>query len=112
MHFSGTTYDASQDHERLQTALDRVFHLMSDGRWRTLATIALEARTSEAGASARLRDFRKPDIQQLYPVRRVNTRRVQGGIWEYQVEVETVKSGPGPTKQPLLFDVSKDGARL
>lgn len=109
MNFSGTTYDASQDQERLQTALDRVFHLMSDGRWRTLATIALEAHTSEAGASARLRDMRKEAFQRVYPVRRVNTRRLQGGLWEYQVEVETVKQAP--TKQPMLFDVSKDGAR-
>lgn len=46
--------------QRLCDAGNRVYTLMKDGKWRTLREIADATQTSEAGASARLRDFRKP----------------------------------------------------
>ena len=58
--FDGQTFDYSQDHSRLKTALERVAMLMRDGKPRTLREIADGAKTSEAGASARIRDLRKP----------------------------------------------------
>ena len=39
--------------------LMKVYMVMKDGRWRTLAEIAFYAKTPEASASARLRDLRK-----------------------------------------------------
>jgi hypothetical protein len=35
-HFSGTTYDPTQDHDRLTTQLNRVFDKMRDGEWHTI----------------------------------------------------------------------------
>jgi hypothetical protein len=50
------------DTTRLKTQAQRIFHLMStEPGWYTLGDLALKANASEAGASARLRDFRKPE---------------------------------------------------
>lgn len=78
--FDGVTIEP-QDVPRLATALGRVLTLMRDGEWRTLATIASECGTSEAGASARLRDLRK----ERFGSHTVERRRVDGGLWEYRV---------------------------
>lgn len=78
--FDGATIEP-QDVPRLATALGRVLKLMSDGVWRTLATIASECETSEAGASARLRDLRK----ERFGRHTVERRRVNGGLWEYRI---------------------------
>ena len=58
--FDGDTYDAGQDCARLTGQLQRVYVLMQSGGWFTLAQIAKLANCSEASASARLRDLRKP----------------------------------------------------
>lgn len=81
--FDGVTYDPDQDHHRLKGQLWRVFQLMSDGRWRTLAEIANEAGGSEASVSARLRDLRK----ETYGGREVQRERVSGGLWQYRMKV-------------------------
>lgn len=80
--FDGSTYEALHDQERLNSQLWRVFRLMRDGEWRTLAEIARETGGSEAGVSARLRDLRKERFGR-YPVAR---RRVDGGLFEYRME--------------------------
>jgi hypothetical protein len=50
------------DTTRLSTQAQRIFLLMGDhGHWWTLPILARKAHASEAGASARLRDFRKPE---------------------------------------------------
>lgn len=85
--FDGLTFDASQDSARLTTALERVYLLMRDGVWRTLRSIATCCHISEAGASARLRDFRKERFRQQFPNEAMNSRRVNGGLWEYQLIV-------------------------
>lgn len=104
-HFSGATYDHELDHARLSTALGRVYDLMKDGKWRTLRDIAEHCKTSEAGASARLRDLRKTPIQRLYNVDGVHTMRVAGGLWAYKVVVCTNPPTPTePAPNGFLFD--------
>jgi hypothetical protein len=85
--FDGLTFDPLQDGVRLSTALERVYELMRDGQWRTLQTIARMCHVSEAGASARLRDFRKERFQHQFPNEAVNSQRVASGLWQYQLVV-------------------------
>ena len=80
--FDGKTYSADDDHKRLRGQLWRVFQLMSDGKFRTLAEIAEHAEGSEAACSARLRDLRK----EKYGSREIERRRVAGGLWEYRMK--------------------------
>ena len=79
--FDGATYDDKQDYVRLKGQLWRVFQLMSDGKWRTLAEIATEAGGREASVSARLRDLRK----ETYGGREIQRERVSGGLWQYRM---------------------------
>ena len=84
--FDGETYEPVRDADRLTGQLRRVWNVASDGRWRTLATIAdLAAPATEAAVSARLRDFRKA----RYGAHVVERRRVEGrqGLWEYRLVV-------------------------
>lgn len=57
--FDGSSYKSDRDYERLSGQLGKVFDLMKDGQWRTLAEIQGVVGGSEAGVSARLRDLRK-----------------------------------------------------
>lgn len=77
----GKTYSWQLDGVRLAGQKQRVFDLMRDGRYRTLARIAEVVGGSEAGVSARLRDLRKPQFGAFD----VQKRRVAGGIWEYRL---------------------------
>ena len=83
-YFDGETYEPEIDQKRLTGQLLRVYTLMSDGHWRTLAQIAKEAQGSEASVSARLRDLRKERFGRY----RIDKRRVVGGLWEYKMIVE------------------------
>ncbi len=97
MSFDGETYDPDLDGERLGTQLQRVFHLMRDGEWRTPREISAVVPGSESGLTARTRDFRKPK----FGGHTVNKRRRgegKRGDWEYQLIVriepmETVSQG-------------------
>lgn len=83
--FQGSTYQPELDFDRLSSQLQRVEHLMADGKWRSLREIATAVGGSEASISARLRDLRKPQ----FGCRRVNHKRIQDptrGMWIYQVE--------------------------
>ena len=81
MNFDGETYNEVRDGPRLASQLDRVTHLMRDGRWRTLGEIANAVEGSEPAVSARLRDLRKP----RFGAWTVERRYVAGGLWEYRV---------------------------
>ena len=81
--FEGSTYDARYDGKRLRTNLDRVYQILKDGSPRTLEDIASLAGCSEAGASARIRDFRKDKWRKFYKVQAVNSERIRGGLWVY-----------------------------
>lgn len=99
MKFDGATYDPTQDGPRLNTAMARVYDLCKDGKWRTLKEIASAVGCSESGASARIRDLRKPKFAAQFPSGGVERRRVEGGLWEYKV-CPPVKA---EKKQAVLF---------
>lgn len=83
--FGGRTYEPIHDKVRLTSALEKVIELMQDGKPRTLAMIAAYAGCSESGASARLRDMRKGPFQAKYGVWKVESKRVEGGLWMYSI---------------------------
>jgi hypothetical protein len=88
--FDGATYDKAKDGSRLRIQLQKVKHLMLDGKWRTLAEIAAFVGSPEASVSARLRDLRKNKFG-AYTVerRRVPTER---GLHEYRVRFIQVQA--------------------
>ncbi len=58
-HFDGATYNPSLDHIRLTGQLARVYDVMQDGEWITLAVLSDRAKAPESSCGARLRDLRK-----------------------------------------------------
>lgn len=83
--FDGDTYDAAQDEARLESALERTVAVMRSGHWFSLERLAREVGCTEAGASARIRDLRKPRFAQKYGVKEVRSQRAEGSWWLYQV---------------------------
>ena len=83
--FDGKTHEAAKDARRLGAQMQAVFTLMSDGKARTLAEIALAVDGSEAGVSARLRDFRKSK----YGAHTVLRERVSDGLFRYRLIVRS-----------------------
>ena len=80
--FKGETFDAALDQKRLSGQLGRVYEVMKDGRWRTLAEIAQQAAPgTEAAISARLRDLRRKE-NGGYTIER---ERVEGGLFRYRM---------------------------
>lgn len=84
--FAGAVYEPLADEVRLTRQALRIFSLMSDGVWRSLAEIAEETGDPPASVSAQLRHFRK---------RRFGSHLVDkqrrgddvGGLWEYRLVV-------------------------
>jgi hypothetical protein len=88
LDFDGETFDSVLDTVRLSRQAQLVFDLMRDGQWRTLSEITNAIGCgSEAGVSARLRDFRKPKFGAFVVDRR---RRGDGenGLFEYQLRLQ------------------------
>ena len=86
--FSGETYEPKRDYARLTNQLGRVFDIMKDGQWRTLAQIGVGtwgygASDTEAAISARLRDLRK----QAHGGHTVERRRDGIGLYAYRLIV-------------------------
>jgi hypothetical protein len=81
VRFDGDTYDPARDHERLKTELGRVWTVMADGKWHTLAELGWRTEGSEAGVSARLRDLRKRRFGGYL----VERKRITGGLYEYRL---------------------------
>lgn len=79
--FDGSTYEPEHDQERLSTQMERVKHLMLDGKWRTLGDIQRVAGGSESAVSARLRDLRK----ERFGGYKVDRMRIEGGLFAYRV---------------------------
>lgn len=77
---AGATFDPEIDGPRLAQQQRKVFDLMKDGQWRTLAKIAAETGAPEASVSARLRDLRRVGLT-------VERRRfdAHAGLWLYRV---------------------------
>lgn len=82
--FGGITAKRALDDYRLKSLLHRVYRLMYDHRWRTLAEIQKEVGGSEAGVSARLRDLRKEKFGGHVIEKR---RKGEGkrGLWSYRM---------------------------
>jgi hypothetical protein len=93
--FDGSTYraeredDPGSDRERLSRQLEAVRAVMRDGQWHTLGELAQTVGGSEAGCSARLRDFRKPRFGGWI----VERRYVARGLHEYRMTGERDNDG-------------------
>ena len=90
--FDGVTYDQECDGVRLSGQLVRVWAIISDGQWKTLNEIResilfrFSQYDSEAGISARLRDFRKDRFGGWVVIRRRRGPDTKG-LWEYRILV-------------------------
>jgi hypothetical protein len=84
MHYGGRTFDPVLDEERLNDQTIRIYRLMNDSKWRSLAEISDETGDPEASVSARLRDLRKDDFGAFVVNRR--RRKPSSGQWEYQLQ--------------------------
>lgn len=82
----GRTFAPREDQARLADQHARVWAVVSDEKWRTLAEIAAATGAPEASVSARLRDFRKP----RFGGHEVLRRRRERGVHEYRV-IRSVK---------------------
>ena len=80
----GITFDSDFDLDRLNAQAKRVYVVMSDNQWHTLAEIAAATNDPESSVSARLRDLRKPRFGGFT----VNRRRRSVGTWEYSLAPE------------------------
>jgi hypothetical protein len=80
--FDGRTYEPALDHKRLTGQLGRVYETISDGIWRSLGELAMQADGTEASVSARLRDLRKP----RFGSHTIDRRRVgTSGLFQYRL---------------------------
>lgn len=91
LEFDGATYESEFDRERLTRQLLRVYMLMKDGQWRTLAEIETATGDHQASVSARLRDLRKRKFGDHTVNRRTRGIRVRG-LFEYQLIVNVTES--------------------
>jgi len=82
--FAGESYEPARDHARLASQFERVFRLMSDGKWRTGEEIKAILGGSTDGIKARLRDFRKPEFGGYETPK----RHRGSGYWEYCLILE------------------------
>ncbi len=80
---SGETYNPHRDKARLNRQASKVFNLMRDSNWRTLAQIAMALCEPEASISARLRDLRKT----RFGGHIVERESVVGGLYRYRLIV-------------------------
>lgn len=86
--FDGATYDRERDHERLGAQALRVWSLMTDRQWRTLADIENATGDPQASVSARLRDFRKKRFG-AHTIERRSRGDDTRGLFEYRLIVNT-----------------------
>ncbi len=83
--FAGDTYDPKHDDGRLTGQIARVFELMRDGYWRTLAEIEAATGDPQASISAQLRHLRKPRFGGHEVEKRSRGER-ERGLYEYRVK--------------------------
>lgn len=80
----GATFDREHDRARLGDQATRVWAVVRDGQWRTLAELAAAADAPEASVSARLRDFRKA-AWGAHAVERRRRGAESRGLFEYRL---------------------------
>ena len=84
MRFNGPCFDQKHDGTRLTGQIVRVFDLMRDGKWRTLAEIEKAIGDPQSSISAQLRHLRKPRFGGHTVEKRSRGNR-SNGLWEYRV---------------------------
>lgn len=78
--FDGKTFDKRLDQDRLSKQMRAVIELMSDGKPRSLESIAFNCDIPQQSASARLRDLRKD----RYGNQEIKRTRISAGQNYYQ----------------------------
>ena len=81
VRFDGDDYVPERDNKRLTGQIERVYALVSDGQWRTLAAIAHATGDPESSVSAQLRHLRKPRFGSF----RVEKEFIKSGLYRYRV---------------------------
>jgi hypothetical protein len=82
---NGPGFVPELDEKRLNSQAGRIFELMKDGRWRTLAEITERCKPGgEASMSAQLRSLRKKG----HTVNRKRTGNPKSGLFSYQLVVK------------------------
>ena len=84
--FDGADYDSKRDNERLTGQLKRIFDLMKDGNFRTLADIERVTRAPQASISAQLRHLRRARFGG-HIVNKRHRGEPKFGLYEYQLIV-------------------------
>ena len=84
--FNGSNYQPKADDARLRGQIKRIYDVMKDGGWRTLAEIEALTGDPPASISAQLRHLRKPRFGGLEVNKRARGLR-ENGLFEYQVKV-------------------------
>jgi len=79
--FDGSDYVPAADNARLNSQLQRIWNVMLDGKWRTLAQIEKLTGDPPASISAQLRHMRKPRFGG-HTVRKLNSG---GGLFWYKL---------------------------
>jgi hypothetical protein len=86
LRFDGPVYSAQHDQKRLTGQILRVYTLMQDARWRTLAEIEKTTGDPPASVSAQLRHLRKERFGSHAVDKRPRGDRVRG-LWEYRLRL-------------------------
>jgi len=83
LEFQGTTYTADIDFDRLKNNLQRVYMMLSDGKWHTAESLR---QFGGSEATRRIRDLRG----NIWGPLRVESERVDGGVWRYRIDLDTL----------------------
>ena len=82
--FNGSDYKPEFDDQRLTGQIKRIYALMIDGKWRTLAEIENETKDGQASISAQLRHLRKQRFGG-HILNKQNRGDRANGLFEYQL---------------------------
>ena len=81
--FDGSDYDHLRDAARLHGQLGRIWEVIKNGCWHTLADLATKTGAPEASVSAQLRHLRKP----RFGSHTIKKQRCPSGQYEYRLVV-------------------------
>ena len=84
--FDGSDYEHKHDYIRLSGQIQRIFDVMKDGSWYTLAEINRITGDPHASVSAQLRNLRKERFGSHVIEKRCKGNR-SNGLWEYSMEI-------------------------
>jgi hypothetical protein len=88
--FCGSDYDSAINKKRLTGQLERVFKVLSDGKYHTLKEVERLTGDPQASISAQIRHLRKPAFGGYEIAKRRRTTRITKptGSWEYALILE------------------------